>query len=90
MKEIVLKIGKKEVKLTPDECKKLKAVLEEIFGKEIIKETTEVHHYLPHTWYYYPSLPAFTNPIYCGDTYTTCTADGSSVCLSVDSNVATI
>jgi len=81
VKEIVLKLGKKEITLTVDECKKLNLLLQDLFGKEVIVQ--EFHNYHPHTWYYSPSLPVFTNPFYCGDTYTTCTANGSSVCLTV-------
>jgi len=68
IKEIVLTIGKKEIRLTTEECKKLKGILEELFGIGVIKEVVhEHHHYHPYqpTWYDYPSVPIWTNPIYC-------------------------
>ena len=37
IKEIVLTIGKKEIRLTTEECKKLKGILEELFGIGVIK-----------------------------------------------------
>lgn len=90
IKEIVLNIGKKEIKLTPDECKKLKTLLDEIYGKEIIKEIIkEEHHHWNHnylTWYYYPSLTCPTvSPVYCTTStggYINCS--GTTITLSLD------
>ena len=56
IKKIVLKLNDKEVSLTIDEAKKLKELLSELFGKDIIKEVVkEEHHYHDHYrpyWYY--------------------------------------
>jgi len=46
IKKIVLKLNDKEVSLTIEEAKKLKELLGELFGKDIIKEIVkEEHHY---------------------------------------------
>lgn len=52
IKKIVLDLGRKQVELTPEQCKKLKAALDEMFGKEVVRE---VHHhdYWPYRWYWY-------------------------------------
>jgi hypothetical protein len=39
--KIKLQLGQKEIELTVEQAKKLKASLDELFGKEVIKE---VHH----------------------------------------------
>jgi len=52
VEKIVLKIGKKELELSPEEVKELKEVLDKMFGDEKI-----VHYYYPHYPYYYPSCP---------------------------------
>lgn len=44
-------VGNKTIELTIEEAKKLKKVLEELFGKEIIKEVIHEHHY---DWWYRP------------------------------------
>ncbi len=49
IKKIVLQLGKKEVELTVEECKKLKEVLSEMFGKEVVRE---VHHDHWNRWYW--------------------------------------
>jgi hypothetical protein len=45
---INLKIGSKTIELTLEEAKKLKGILEDLFGKEVIKEI------FPNIWYYRP------------------------------------
>lgn len=45
VKRIVLKIEDKEVSLTPEQAKKLKVVLDELFGKEIVKEVRTIHEH---------------------------------------------
>jgi len=45
IKEIVLQIGKKEIRLTSEECRHLKTTLEDLFGKEVIKEIHEKHYH---------------------------------------------
>jgi len=64
----------KEISLTMEQAKKLKDILSELFGKEIIKEIVkeEHHHYnRPYypIWVYEPQTPL--NPpwtITCGET----------------------
>jgi len=69
VKKIVLKIDDKEVSLTPEQVKKLKELLNDLFGKEIIKVVTqEIHHdhYNYPIWRYYepPYIPNGT-VVYC-------------------------
>lgn len=51
VKKIVLNISGKEVSLTVEQAKKLKGMLEEIFGKVV-----EEHHHHYDRWYY-PTYP---------------------------------
>ncbi len=51
IKKVVLNLGGKEISLTIEQAKKLKGSLEELFGKEIIKEVIHDHHYDWH-WRY--------------------------------------
>ena len=66
IKNIEFKIGKKQLNLTVEEAKKLKAILDELFGKEIIKEIREIHHYdYPYRWWWQlggPSTPPYQPP----------------------------
>lgn len=73
VKRIVLKIDDKEISVTPEQAKSLKVLLEDLFGKEVIKEVakTIIHEYHEYPWYpkyYYvpPSLPQ-PNIVWCGD-----------------------
>lgn len=43
---IVLKLGRKELKLTPEDAKKLQRVLNEMFDKTVI-------HQQPDSWFFY-------------------------------------
>jgi len=83
IKEIVLKLGKKEVSLTVEEAKKLKELLGELFGKEIVKEIVkEEHHHYDHYrpfWYY---QPYYYNS--CGGLVT-----NTQLCATTQSNNAT-
>jgi hypothetical protein len=64
IKTVNIKVGKKELSLTVEECKKLKSLLDELFGKEIVKEVTEIHHTYPYRWYWdYMPAPAFPMPL---------------------------
>jgi hypothetical protein len=58
--EIVIELGKREIKLTPDEARKLKELLSEMFGKDTIIYRD--------SWYYRPFYPQYPNYYY---TYTT-------------------
>ena len=71
IKTVNIQVGKKQLSLTVEEAKKLKEVLGELFGKEIVKEVNEIHHYdhYPYRWYwdYQPTTP-ITSPIfYCSN-----------------------
>jgi hypothetical protein len=71
VKKIVLNIDGKEISLTIEQAKKLKDILGELFGKEIIKEVIrEIHDNYPiYPWVYEPQTPL--NPpwtITCGGT----------------------
>lgn len=56
IKKIVLQLGKKDIELTVEECKKLKDLLSELFGRDVVKEVVkEIHHGYPYRWYWnYP------------------------------------
>ena len=75
IKKIVLDLGKKQVELTPEQARKLKDALDEMFGKEVIKEVCH-HNY----WRWYPPLWYS-----CGD-YTTTNQSYNRV--SSDSSVS--
>ena len=86
---IVLNIGKKEISLTVEQAKKLKSMLNDLFGKEIIKEVKHEHHY---DWWYKPyfvqqNYPKWNdNIVYCADQKKTNLADfkASALMLKVD------
>jgi len=67
IKSVEIEVGEKKLNLTVEEAKKLKNVLDELFGKEIIKEVVELHHHHNHSnpWYWYPPLvgPTTGDPI---------------------------
>ncbi len=72
IEKMVLNIEGEKISLTVDQAKRLKALLEELFGKEIIKEVVEKHHY--HSdWYYRPlqiysaSAVPDNNKFYCSN-----------------------
>jgi len=44
IKEVTIKLGKRELKFTTEEIQKLRAAFDELFGSNIIK-TVEEHHY---------------------------------------------
>jgi len=53
IEKLVLNLDGDKVSLTITQAKKLKAILDELFGKEIVKEIIEKHHYHDN-WYYRP------------------------------------
>ena len=82
IKKIVLQLGKKEVELTVEECKKLKEVLSEMFGKDVVKE---IHHHDYYKWYWQHPVTYYTNQtsplanqIYCSNT-ASISMDGSTL-----------
>ena len=54
IEKLILNIECEKVALTMEQAKKLKSLLDELFGKEVIKEVVEKHHY--HDWYYRPYI----------------------------------
>ena len=74
IKSVEIEVGEKKFNLTVEEAKKLKNVLDELFGKEIIKEVKEIHHHdgHSHSWaYWYPPCSTTTlemppPTVYCG------------------------
>jgi hypothetical protein len=45
IKKIELDLGGKKVSLTPEQAKNLKAALDELFGKQVVREVHEHHHH---------------------------------------------
>lgn len=53
IKKIILDLGDgHEITIPIEKAKKLKAALEELFGKEVIKEIREEHHHHNNVWPY--------------------------------------
>lgn len=73
VKSVKLQLGRKEVELTIDEAKKLKAALDDMFTSKVVRE-------FYHGWYYYPTY-TYTkeNPQI---TYTTSDNTSCSVAIS--------
>jgi hypothetical protein len=67
IEKMVLNIEGEKVSLSIEQAKKLKKILDELFGKEIVKEVVHEHHY--GWWYrpYYPNVPTWWNSgtVYC-------------------------
>lgn len=91
IKKIVLDLGDKEIVLSMEQAKKLKEVLAEIFGKDVIKE---VHHHHDYWWefkqypVYYTALENINKQnfhINCNDTVTKLSYDTmkETLCLSI-------
>lgn len=52
IKSVKLKLGKQEVELTIEQARKLKDALDELLGKEVVREV--VHDHCHHWWYSTP------------------------------------
>ena len=52
VKKIVLKIDDKEISLSIEQAKKLKGLLSDMFGKEVVVKEEHHHHY--DRWYFEP------------------------------------
>lgn len=52
IEKMVLNIDGEKVSLSMEQAKKLKNVLDELFGREVIKEVIRNHHY--YDWVYRP------------------------------------
>lgn len=64
---INITLGKKEINLTLEQAKKLKSLLEDLFGKEVIKE-------IRHDWYWSPKR---YEPVIWGNNV--CTSDSAKI-----------
>ena len=90
VKEIVITIGRKEVRLAPAEAEKLLTALQELLGKKVV----HVHdnHWYWQPYYYTVPVPAFpTTPLYPN---ITCGAygvsfDASKQCINMSLNAET-
>lgn len=72
IEKVVLNVEGEKINLSVEQAKKLKGILDELFGKEIIKEVVEKHHY--RDWYYRPyqiwcdtSAVPYNNKFYCSN-----------------------
>lgn len=54
LEKLVLNVDGTKIPLTLDQAKKLKDILSDLFGKEIVKEVIHDHHY--HDWWYRPCI----------------------------------
>lgn len=85
IEKMVLNIDGEKVSLSMEQAKKLKVILDELFGKEIVKEVVrENHHY--HDWYSKPyywsnTIPAFPS---WGLGTVLCSADNKSLSVNLD------
>lgn len=66
IKKIELDLGGKVVSLTPEQAKNLKEALDELFGKEVIREYFPAKEYIPvpYPTPYRPLVPYFERPYY--------------------------
>ena len=64
IKSIRIKMGKREVELPISEARELKEALDELFGKEIVREVIGVAR---HPWYWERAIPMYqpTTPTWC-------------------------
>jgi hypothetical protein len=76
IKRIVLDLGDKEVTLSVEQAKKLKNLLSEMFGKEVIEK--HIHH---DNWYWKPWYPQ--QPYYYGSSWGNATLKDNSVYCSL-------
>jgi len=81
IEKIVLNIEGEKVSLTPEQAKKLKSLLDEMFGKEVIRVEEHHHHDYPR-WYWNYSTP---NWVYCATT-SNLTTKGSTGSLNLTGN----
>ena len=62
IKKVVLQLGEKEITLTVEQCKKLKDLLSDMFGREIVKEIHQDNSWHWYRPYYYTSTTSLANP----------------------------
>ena len=84
IKELKLQLGEKEVVLTIDEAKKLKEALDELFGKEVVKEVY-YHDQRPFWQWWYPmcSLSTANGPYRITNSACTVQFDTNTMTLKV-------
>ena len=79
IKKIVLDLGKKEITLTPEQAKKLKEALDEMFGKEVVREIHHDHYTYPWGYWLWDSTKVtYGNPEIHGTTFQTSYDSNSS------------
>ena len=62
IEKVVFNVEGEKISLNVAQAKKLKSLLDELFGKEIIKEVVEKHHY-HNDWYYRPYIQLHGTPV---------------------------
>ena len=87
VKRVVVAIGGREITLTVDEAKKMRAALNELFGKEVIKEVRAEHHHYDR-WYWNGAYKQETTPwqtpiVWCDTGTSTGQAIGGTVKCSI-------
>lgn len=83
IKSVEIQLGKEKVKITIEQAKKLKDLLDDMFGKEIVREKHHYHNSYPWRWHWDCSN---VSPLYVGDNSGTITygASTQSLCLKVE------
>lgn len=71
--KIVIDVDSKKIELTAEQAKKMKGVLDELFG--ITKVVTEEHHHHHKTYPYYPRWWWDGNTVLCNNTQMTLNDD---------------
>ena len=61
IEKMILNIEGEKVSLSMEQAKKLKKILDELFGKEIVKEIEHHHHH--NEWWYKPYYWGISNSI---------------------------
>lgn len=84
IEKMVLSIEGEKVSLTMEQAKKLKGILDELFGKEVIKEVIHDHHY--HDWWYRPYYYGTTNTPLSNQVY--CSANALNITLDNQARIS--
>lgn len=90
--KVTLKLGKREIEMTVEEAKSLKAALEGLFGQLVVKETVRegcTHWHWEHAYPIYRGGAGTSSPMWAPPYEITCQAEngavGSTLCLDVKS-----
>jgi hypothetical protein len=81
IKKIELDLGKKTVTLTPEQAKKLKEALDELFGEKVVRE--EHHHHDHHRYWWHWDYPHWTYTTTTTPMYNTWTATNTGNTLTM-------